>query len=118
MLAIVIAALLPMLLVSSLTIRVTNERLAWRFGIGVIRKNVAIADIASVAIATTRWWEGWGIRRTSRGWLYNVSGFDVLAVTQTSGKRLLLGTDDARRLKSAIERAMADCAARASGAKR
>jgi len=43
-----------------------------------------------------------GIHKTSRGWLYNVSGFDAVLITLHSGKGILLGTDEPERLRSAI----------------
>ena len=50
---------------------------------------------------------GWGLRRTRRGWLYNVSGFDAVLLRLTNGRSVMVGTDEPRRLKTAIERAQA-----------
>jgi hypothetical protein len=91
---------------SSLTIHVTDRALEWGFGPGMFRKQVALGEIKNVEITRTRLLEGWGIHKTSRGWLYNVSGFDAVLITLHSGKRLLLGTDEPDRLQSALLRAM------------
>lgn len=93
---------------SSLTVRIDSAALQFRFGPGVPRKSVPLADIASVEVTRTRFWEGWGIHRTCRGWLYNVSGFDAVLVRRMDGRSFMLGTDEPRRLKAALERAMAD----------
>jgi hypothetical protein len=87
---------------SSLTIRVTDQALVWHFGLGLFRKTVPLAEIATAELARTRWIDGWGIHRTRRGWLYNVSGFDAVLVTRRDGTRFLLGTDEPERLRLAI----------------
>jgi hypothetical protein len=91
---------------SSLTIQVTERALHWCFGPGMFRKQVSLADIKAVEITRTRFLEGWGIHKTARGWLYNVSGFDAVFITLHSGKSILLGTDEPDRLRSALLRAI------------
>ncbi len=105
----VVLPLLPLVYVffGSLTIRIERERLTWRFGwLGWPRKTVALGDIARAVVTRTGWLEGWGIHRTRRGWLYNVAGFDAVLVQLKSGRAILLGTDEPRRLAGAIERAI------------
>ena len=89
---------------SSLTIRITDRALHWCFGPGMFRKELALTEIRTVEATRTRLFEGWGIHKTSRGWLYNVSGFDAVLITLSGGKRILLGTDEPDRLRSAIVR--------------
>jgi hypothetical protein len=67
---------------------------------------VPLADLAAVEVTRTRFWDGWGVHRTRRGWLYNVSGFDAVLVRRKDGKAFLVGTDEPRKLKAALERAM------------
>lgn len=100
--------LLAFLAFDGLRIRVTAQELAWRFGhLGFPRGRVALADIAGAEVTHTSFWEGWGIRRTRRGWLYNVSGYDAVLITRRDGKTLLLGSDEPRKLKAAIEAGLA-----------
>ncbi len=112
-LAVALAVALPVLLATfvlfgALTIRIEREALTWRFGwLGWPHKSVALSEIARVDITRTGWLNGWGIHRTRRGWLYNVAGFDAVIVTLKSGRAILLGTDEPRRLAGAIERAIA-----------
>ena len=47
---------------------------------------------------------GWGIHLTPYGWLYNVSGFDAVAITLRNGRKVALGTDDPHGLVDAIRR--------------
>ncbi len=90
---------------SSLTVRVGADELNLHFGFGWPRKAIPLADIASVELTRTRFWDGWGVHRTRRGWLYNVGGYDAVVLSRRDGTALLVGSDDAPRLKSAIERA-------------
>jgi hypothetical protein len=90
---------------SSLTVRVGADELKLHFGFGWPRTAVSLADIASVELTRTRFWDGWGVHRTRRGWLYNVGGYDAVVLSRRDGTALLVGSDDAPRLKAAIERA-------------
>ena len=91
---------------SSLTIQITGRTLCWYFGPGLFRKKILLSDIRGAEVARTRLIHGWGIHRTTRGWLYNVSGFDAVAVRLDAGKEILLGTDEPERLRAAILRAL------------
>lgn len=78
----------------SMTVEVTHTELHHHFGFGFWKKSYALSDIQSVSKEQTRWYNGYGIRYVGTGWLYNVSGFDVVHITLTSGESVLLGTDD------------------------
>jgi hypothetical protein len=91
---------------SSLTVRITDRALQWRFGPGLIRKEVPLKEIERVEATETTFLQGWGIHYTSRGWLYNVSGFQAIAVTLKGGKQFLLGTDEPEQLRAAIHHAL------------
>jgi hypothetical protein len=85
----------------SLTIEITERELRWRFGPGLIHKSVPLNEIVSAA--PMRIGPSWGIHRGPRtGWLYNVSGFDAVAVTLRSRKIFTLGTDEPEALSAAI----------------
>jgi len=93
-------------LFSSLTVEITDRELRWKFGPGLIRKSVPLAEIVSAQPARTG--PSWGIHWSPRtGWLYNVSGFDAVLVTLRSGKKFALGTDEpqilAARLAEAVQ---------------
>lgn len=86
----------------SMTVQVTGEALAFWFGPGLVRKRVPLADIVTVETVRTTIWQGWGIHWTTRGWLYNVSGFDAVRVHLKTGKAILVGTDEPQALAGAI----------------
>lgn len=93
------------LLSSRLTIRIDGDRLRWSFGAGWPRFSLPLAEVQSVEVTRTTFWQGWGIHRVRGGWLYNIAGLDAVRITRRDGRHVLLGTDEPRRLASAIERA-------------
>ena len=92
-----------MLLFGWLTVEVSDDRVRWWFGPGLIWRRVRVADIRSVAAVRNRWYYGWGLRLTPHGWLYNVSGLDAVELELTNGRRVRVGTDQPRELVRAIE---------------
>lgn len=97
-----IILLVCLVLFYRLKISIEDETLCASFGPGVIHKKVRLAEIVSCEPIRIRWWYGWGIHLTPRGWLYNVSGLDAVAITLRDGKKLALGTDDPHGLVTAI----------------
>jgi hypothetical protein len=93
-------------LFSSLTIQVTDRALRWQFGPGLIRKEVPLREIERVEVTETTFLQGWGIHYTTGGWIYNVSGFQAVAVKLKNGKQFLLGTDEPERVCNAISLAL------------
>jgi len=89
---VVISIILLVCLVLFYKLRITIEDKTLRasYGPGIIRKRVRLAE------------NGWGIHLTPYGWLYNVSGFDAVAITLRDGKRFAFGTDDPHGLTTAI----------------
>jgi hypothetical protein len=92
-------------LFATLTIEVTELHLNFWFGIGIFRKRILISDITSCK-PDHIWMPNYGIHRTRRGWLYNVSGFKLVEITLQDGKRLLLGTNEVEDLCNAIMKAI------------
>lgn len=89
---------------SRLTITIDGERLRASFGPGFVRKTIPLAEIADCEPVRIKWWEGWGIHLSRFGWLYNVSGWNAVAIRLRNGKRLALGTDQPNELADAIRR--------------
>jgi hypothetical protein len=63
---------------------------------------VRLSEIVGSKPIRIRWWYGWSIHLTPYGWLYNVSGFDAVAITLRDGRKFALGTDDPYGLTTAI----------------
>jgi hypothetical protein len=105
-------ALVPLLLVliivglfGSLAVAVDHESVRLRFGAGLIRKRIPIARISDCRIVRNKWYYGWGIRLTPRGWMWNISGLDAVELDLDDGGHFRIGTDDPDGLRSAIRRA-------------
>lgn len=79
---------------SSLTIIIDTRTISWHFGLGFWKKSISRSAIVKVHAVKTNWWDGWGIRITPTGWLYNVSGFDAVAITTQQDRTVLIGTDE------------------------
>ena len=90
------------LLFRSLTIQISDTRLLWYFGWGWPRRSVPLAEIASVEPIRISFWNGWGVHYTPRGWLYNVSGFNAVAIKLRNGKQFCLGTDEPEELAARL----------------
>jgi hypothetical protein len=106
MVLIATALLLLLWMFSSLTITVNDRVLGWYFGPGWIRKDVPLDEIRDAEAVETRLLDGWGIRRTRRGWLYNASGFKAVAIKLHNGERFVLGTDEPERLLDALSESL------------
>jgi hypothetical protein len=93
------------ILFSSLTVEVGDGELRFHFGPGFWRKRIALAEVAAATATQNSWWEGWGIRFTPRGMLYNVSGTNAVEIEMRSGQRFRIGTDEPEALVEAIRTA-------------
>lgn len=93
-----------LLTLGRLVIELDDVELRWSFGfVGWPRWHMRLQDIASVSIAETSWIEGWGIRRTRQGWLYNASGRHCVRLVGHNGKVTRLGSQDPQRLRTFVE---------------
>ncbi len=90
----------------SLNVRVNAEAVSFAFGVGLIRKTIPFSDIESAAAVRNHWYNGWGIRLIRGGWLYNVAGLDAVELTHKNGKKTRIGTDEPKKLLTAIEAAL------------
>ncbi|HEX3419603.1 MAG TPA: hypothetical protein VHT01_00085 [Candidatus Udaeobacter sp.] len=97
-----IILLICLVLLYRLKITIEDETLCASFGPGFIRKRVRLVEIEGCEPIRIRWWYGWGIHLTPYGWLYNVSGFNAVAMTLHDGRKITLGTDDPHGLTAAI----------------
>jgi hypothetical protein len=87
-----------------LTIVVDDTHVRAVFGPGFTFRKIRLADITVCEPIRIRWWYGWGIHLTPYGWLYNVAGWDAVAITLCNGRRVSLGTDQPEELCAAIRR--------------
>ena len=101
----VVVLALVALLFSTLTVEVDAEAIRLRFGIGLVRKRIGLAEVRSWQAVRNPWYRGWGIRWIPGGVLWNVSGFDAVELVLADVRRVRIGTDEPAALVSAIDRA-------------
>ena len=78
-----------------------------RFGIlGWPNKVVELDEIAGVLPTRLSPLVGWGIRITTRGVVFNVSGRGAVIVGLNNGKQFLIGTDEPKILADAINQSL------------
>jgi hypothetical protein len=93
---------LVMIVFSRLTVTVSNEAVVTAFGLGWPRHTESISEIISVKEVRNTWIQGWGIRKISGGWMYNVAGYDAVELELTSGKKFRVGTDEPAALHATL----------------
>ncbi len=71
-------------LFATLRVEIDERELRFSFGVGLIRKRTALADIRQFASVENPWWYGWGIHLTPAGALYNVSGRSAVQLSLDS----------------------------------
>ena len=99
----VVFFLIIFLLFFKLTISVNDKFIVISFGIGIIRKKVALADVKEVKRVKTSWYNGWGIRKIKNGMLYNIQGFHAIELSFKSKKSTLqIGTSSSSDLDKEI----------------
>jgi hypothetical protein len=94
---------LAILMFATLTVEVDEARIRVKFGIGLIRRTVDLSDVAGCELLRIRSWWGWGLHWTPGGWLYNIGGREAVRVMIVRERAVIIGTDDADRLKAAID---------------
>jgi hypothetical protein len=89
---------------ATLTVRVNEQMVDIRFGIGLIRKQFKLQDVQTVRTVRNPWYYAWGIHLIPGGWLYNVSGWEAVELQMKDGSKYRIGTDDAQRLTDVLRR--------------
>jgi hypothetical protein len=99
----VLIFLLGIAVFGKLTTSIDQNEFRIRFGwLGWPGKTVLLADIVGAIPTKTAPISGWGIRITTRGWLYNVSGRNAVIIATDDGKQFLVGSDESVKLADAI----------------
>ena len=109
-LALLVMLFLILLVVfSKLTVEIEDGRLRAYLGPGVRFKNIPLSEIDSVHVVRNAFLLGlgWGIRWTSHGVLYNVSGTRAVEIQLRNGKTFLLGSDEPEVLYRVLNEALA-----------
>ena len=98
----VVALLVVVLGFSRLEVTVSAGRVVAAFLFDRPRREITLEEVTAVRQVRNRWTQGWGIRKISGGWIYNVWGLDAVELELSSGKVFRIGTDDSESLFTAL----------------
>ncbi len=99
--------LLILVLFFAMTVEVSGKKLKFWFGIGGISKSYSIEEIQSTQETENPWYYLWGVKSIPGGWLYAIAPGSAVEIVFKNGKIVRLGTNQPKRLKQAIDAAIA-----------
>ena len=97
-----IALLGVVLMFSRMEVTVNAGQVLAAFLFGWPHREIMLEDVTAVREVRNRWIQGWGIRKISGGWMYNVWGLDAVELELFSGKVFRIGTNDSGNLFAAL----------------
>lgn len=97
--------LLGLLMFYSLTVEIAEAQLKFWFGIGLVRKTIALSEIQSTREIKNPWYYFWGIKSIPGGWFYAIAPGAAVEIALGDGRIVQLGTDQPEDLIRAIETA-------------
>ncbi len=97
--------LLAIALSYALTVKITDDALFIRMGIGLFRRRIPLSEIEQAVKVRIPLLAGLGIHGIPGScWVWNVSGRDGVQLTFKKGARLIIGTDEPEELVRVIEK--------------
>ncbi len=89
----------------SFTIEISEGKLKFWFGVGIIRKTYALSEVQSTKEVETPWYYFWGVKSISGGWLWSIAPGTAVEIVLKNGRIVHLGTNQPKKLKQAIDTA-------------
>jgi len=89
-------------LLSSMTMKVTEDALEWHLGCGLVRRRIPLRDITGVALHNISYWRIGIHTQNFRDWMWSVGARSAVRVNERNGHITFLGTDDAAGLVAAL----------------
>lgn len=102
---IILIVILSIILLMTFKLRVSIEdkQLTLSYGVGLFKKRFDLSDIANVSMVKNKWYCGWGVRISSEGTMYNISGFEGVKIDFRSGVSIVVGTNERLELYQALK---------------
>lgn len=97
--------LLGFVMFYSLTVEISEEKLKFWFGIGVVRKTIALSEIQSTKEVKNPWYYFWGVKSIPGGWFFAIAPGTAVEIEFRDGKIIQLGTNQPKILNQAIDTA-------------
>lgn len=89
----------------SSTIEISEEKLKFWFGIGIVRKTFVLSEIQSSKEVDIPWYYFWGVKSIPGGWLWSIAPGTGVEIVLKNGSIVLLGTNQPEKLKQAVDAA-------------
>jgi hypothetical protein len=89
----------------SLSVEISEEKLKFWFGIGVVRKIILLSEIRSTKEVKNPWYYFWGVKSIPGGWFYAIAPGTAVEIELRDGRIIQLGTNQPKKLNQAIETA-------------
>jgi len=89
----------------SFTIEISEGKLKFWFGIGIIRKTYALSEVQSTKEVDNPWYYFWGVKSISGGWLWAIAPGTAVEIVLKNGRIVHLGTNQPKKLKQAVDTA-------------
>lgn len=87
---------------SSMTVEILPDHIAWWFSFGVLRRTVRHVEMVDVSVGAFRPFLGYGIRLVSGGTLWCVGGGSCLEITRKTGGAIFLASSHVPEMLSAL----------------
>ncbi|ASF13867.1 MULTISPECIES: hypothetical protein [Shewanella] len=93
-----------LLMTFRLRVSIEDKQLTLSYGIGLFKKRFDLSDVNNVSIVRNKWYCGWGVRISSEGTIYNISGFEGVKIDFRSGVSIVVGTNKPLELYQALKK--------------
>lgn len=90
--------LFGLLMFYSLTVEISEEKLRFWFGIGIIQKTIALSGIQSTKEIKNPWYYFWGVKSIPGGWFYAIAPGTAVEIELRDGRIIQLGTNQPKNL--------------------
>jgi len=89
----------------SFTVEISEEKIKFWFGIGIVRKTYALNEVQTIKEVENPWYYFWGVKSIPGGWFYAIAPGTAVEIELKNGKIVQLGTNQPKKLKQAIDTA-------------
>ena len=87
---------------STLTVKIDRGILIIRYSIGVIKKKINLKEIIKCTPIDFLGGHGWGPRKLSEGWFFNVANSGAVRLKLEGGKTFFVGSNEPKKLAQAL----------------
>jgi len=87
----------------ALSVTVQKKTIQIRFGPGLVKKTVLLSHVKGCRVVRIPWYSGWGVRYTTRGTIYSVSGFKAVELLLYGNRTIRIGSDQPEELCRAVQ---------------